>query len=71
MNNNLIGWYNGPFTPPAAFGYSSNSIANAQAHSILKSAYISGSNLVLLLKKRAATSGETWSRLQFRVYDLS
>jgi hypothetical protein len=71
MNNNLIGFYNGPFTPAGAFGYSSSNIIEMQGHSILKSAYINGSNLVLLLKKRAATTGETWTRLEFRVYDLS
>jgi hypothetical protein len=60
------------------FGYSSSSAIASQPHSVIKSAYLSGNNLVLLFKKFAATSGETWSTsflgiqgLNLRVYNLS
>lgn len=60
------------------FGYSSSSNVLSQPHSVIKSAYLSGNNLVLLFKKFAATSGETWSTsalgiqgLNLRVYNLS
>jgi hypothetical protein len=71
LNNNLFGRYNGPFSGTGSIGLTSSSSNNPQDNSLLKSAYISGGNLVLLLKKISATSGETWDRLQFRVYDLS
>lgn len=69
MSNTLIGRYNGAFGPGSIGRSSINNYA--QDNSILKSAYISGSNLVLLLKKTSATTGEMWTNLKFRVYDLS
>lgn len=59
-------------------GYTSSSAITAQTHSVIKSAYLSGNNLVIMFKKRAATSGETFSTgvfsntaIYLRVYKLA
>ena len=59
-------------------GYTSSSVFLAQTHSVIKSAYLSGNNLVIMFKKRAATSGETFSTavygntaIYLRVYKLA
>ena len=70
LNGTMIGIYSGVFSVGRGIGFSSLS-AYAQEHTVVKAFYISGNNLVLDLKKRAATSGETWTKLQFRVYNFS
>ena len=71
LNGTMIGIYNGPFSTGRGIGFSSLSAGYAQEHTVVKAIYISGNNLVLDLKKRAATSGDTWTKLQFRVYNFS
>jgi hypothetical protein len=71
LNGTMIGLYNGPFSSGRGIGLSSASASISQEHTVVKAFYISGNNLVLDLKKRAATSGQTWTKLQFRVYNFS
>ena len=71
LNGTMIGVYNGPFSTGRGIGFTSASALVAQEHTVVKAIYISGNNLVLELKKRAATSGQTWTKLQFRVYNFS
>lgn len=59
-------------------GYTSSNQVLPQTHSVIKSAYLSGNNLVIMFKKRAATSGETFSTgvysntaIYLRVYKLA
>ena len=71
LNGTMIGIYNGAFSAGRGIGFSSASASVAQEHTVVKAIYINGNNLVLDLKKRAATSGQTWTKLQFRVYNFS
>jgi hypothetical protein len=72
LNNNFFGIYNGPYSSTSkGIGYSSSSAVVTQLHSIIKAIYISGNNLVFNFKKRAATSGETWTKLNLRIYNFS
>lgn len=70
QNNNLVGIYSGPGGTSGILGYTSSSGA-FQSHSVLKSAYINGNNLVLLFKKRILTTSELWTRLNINVYNIS
>jgi hypothetical protein len=69
-NGTLFGVYVGLGTYGA--GYSSSNSMYTQGHSVIKSMYINDDgNLVVLFKKRSSTASETWTRLQFNVYDIS
>ena len=70
QNNNLVGIYSGPGGTSGILGYTSSSGA-FQSHSVLKSAYINGNNLVLLFKKRIVTTSELWTILNINVYNIS
>ena len=59
-------------------GYTSSSSVTTQTHSVIKSAYLSGNNLVIMFKKMTPTSNETFSNgvfnnpgIAFRVYKLA
>jgi hypothetical protein len=71
QNNNLIGVYLGPGGLLGTLGYTSSSLINNQSHSVLKSAYINGNNLILLFKKRVVTTSELWTILNINVYNIS
>lgn len=71
LNGTMIGVYNGPFSSGRGFGMSSSDSLNSQEHSVIKAIYISGNNLVFNFKKRIATTGETWTRFKFTVYNFS
>jgi hypothetical protein len=71
QNNNLIGVYNTNLGVGGVLGYTSSSLNILQSHSVLKSAYINGNNLVLLFKKRIVTTSELWTRLNINVYNIS
>ena len=60
----------GYFGTYVGVGYQSG-FNNIQTHSVMQSAYLDGNNLVILMKKRTPTVGETLSRFRFRVYKLS
>ena len=71
----LFGVYS---TDKVGIGYTSSSATTAQTHSVIKSAYLLGDDLVIMFKKRAATSGETFSTgsggnaaIYLRVYRLA
>ena len=71
LNGTMIGVYNGPFSTGRGIGFTDASAFVAQEHTVVKAIYISGNNLVLNLKKKSATSGQNWTKLQFRVYNFS
>jgi hypothetical protein len=59
-------------------GYTNSNPNKTQSHSVIKSAYLSGNNLVIMFKKRAATTGEFFSityygnqGIYLRVYKLA
>lgn len=53
-----------------SIGYTDASSSANQSACVLKSAYLSDKNLVLLWKKRSATVSENWTSLRFFVYAL-
>jgi hypothetical protein len=71
----LFGVYNNGTN--RGMGYTNSDPNNTQSHSVIKSAYLSGNNLVIMFKKRAATTGEFFSTahngnqgIYLRVYKL-
>jgi hypothetical protein len=72
----LFGVYNNGSN--LGMGYTNSNPNNTQSHSVIKSAYLSGNNLVIMFKKRAATTGEFFSTgyygnqgIYLRVYKLA
>ena len=72
----LFGVYNNGTN--RGMGYTNSDPSNTQSHSVIKSAYLSGNNLVIMFKKRAATTGEFFSTgywgnqgIYLRVYKLA